>query len=87
MTLNTLQIDKELITYGTTEEQGENILLKNCKRGAWGTTAASHSQKTPLYKLWDYPYKTLFPDLVLQDKYADRLAEIMNKTGIRQISF
>ena len=87
MSLNAMQIDKELITYGSMEDQGDTYLLKDCKRGAYGTTASAHSQKTPLYKLWDYPYKTLFPDLVLQDKFADRLAEIMNKTGLRQISF
>lgn len=87
MTLNAMQIDQELITYGNTEDKGETLLLKNCKRGAYGTTATAHSQKTPLYKLWDYPYKTLFPDLVLQDKFSDRLAEIMNKTGLCQISF
>lgn len=87
MSLNAMQIDKELITYGSMEDQGDTYLLKDCKRGAYGTTASAHAQKTPLYKLWDYPYKTLFPNLVLQDKFADRLAEIMNKTGLRQISF
>lgn len=87
MSLNAMQIDKELITYGSMEDQGDTYLLKDCKRGAYGTTASAHAQKTPLYKLWDYPYKTLFPDLVLQDKFADRLAELMNKTGLRQISF
>ncbi|MCD8134419.1 MAG: hypothetical protein LUH01_00070 [Parabacteroides gordonii] len=87
MSLNAMQIDKELITYGSMEDQGDTYLLKDCNRGAYGTTASAHAQKTPLYKLWDYPYKTLFPDLVLQDKFADRLAEIMYKTGLRQISF
>lgn len=87
LTLNAMQIGKELICYGSAEDQGETFLLKDCKRGAFGTTAAAHTQKTPLYKLWDYPYKTLFPDLVLQDEYADRLAEVMNKTGLLQISF
>lgn len=87
MSLNAMQIEKELINYGSMEDQGDTYLLKDCKRGAYGTTASAHSQKAPLYKLWDYPYKTLFPDLVLQDKFADRLAEIMNKTGLRQISF
>lgn len=87
LTLNAMQIEKELITYGTMEDKGDTYLLKDCKRGAYGTTASAHSQKAPLYKLWDYPYKTLFPDLVLQDQFADRLAEVMNKTGLRQISF
>lgn len=87
LTLNAMQIGSELITFGNVEEQGELMILKGCKRGAFGTTAAAHSQKEPLYKLWDYPYKTLFPDLVLQDKFADRLVEIYNKTGLQQISF
>lgn len=87
LTLNTLQIGKELITYGGVEEQGDNLLLKNCVRGAFGTTASAHTQQEPLYKLWDYPYKTLFPDLTLQDEFADRLAALCNKTGISQISF
>lgn len=87
LTLNALQIGKELITYGSMEVKEDKILLKNCVRGAFGTEPAGHSPKEPLYKLWDYPYKTLFPDLSLQDKFADRLAEIFNKTGLRQISF
>lgn len=87
MTLNTLMIDKELITYSAVEENENGMTLKGCKRGAFGTTTAAHKMDTPLYKLWDYPYKTLFPDLELQDKYVDRLTEIFNKTGLRQISF
>lgn len=87
LTLNTLQIGKELITYGSVEDNNGNLLLKNCVRGAFGTNVAGHSQKDVVYKLWDYPYKTLFPDLSLQDKFADRLAEMFNKTGLRQISF
>jgi len=81
LTLNGLQIGKELISFGKVEEQGEYMLLKNCRRGAWGTTAAAHGQDEPLYKLWDYPYRTFFPDLELQDAYADRIAELLNKTG------
>ena len=82
MSLNAMQIDKELITYGSMEDKGETFLLKNCKRGAYGTTAAAHSQKTPLYKLWDYPYKTLFPDLVLQDNLFRRSGRmLLHRTG------
>lgn len=87
LTLNTLQIGKELITFSSTEERGEERVLKNCTRGAFKTVAAAHSLKEPVYKLWDYPYKTLFPDLTLQDAFADRLAELYNTTGLRQISF
>lgn len=88
LTLNGLMIDSELITYGTVEEDGtDGMLLKGCKRGAFGTTAAAHAQDTPLYKLWDYPYRTFFPDLELQDSYTARLIEMFNNTGLGQISF
>lgn len=87
MTLNAMQVDNELITYGTVEEQGDKMILKNCVRGAFGTKATAHVKSAPLYKLWDYPYKTLFPDIELQDRFADRLAEIFNKTGIAQTSY
>ena len=87
MTLNALQIEDELITFGKVDEFGDKIILKDCKRGAFGTKAVSHDVTVPLYKLWDYPYKNFFPDLELQDAFADRLSEIFNNTGLSQISF
>ena len=87
MALNGLQIEDELISYGSVEEQGDVMVLKGCKRGAWGTTAAAHSAKAPLYKLWDHGYKVFFPDLKLQDAFSTRITEILNKTGVCQISF
>lgn len=87
LTLNALQCENELITFGTCEEDGGEFVLKNCTRGAFGTTATAHGKIAPLYKLWDYPYNTLFPDLELQDAFCDRLVEIFNTTGLAQISF
>lgn len=87
MTLNALHINDELITYGSVDTLSEEMILRNCTRGAFGTKSASHSQKDALYKLWDYPYKTLFPDIRLQDKFSARLTEIFNKTGLGMISF
>lgn len=87
VTLNAMQIDDELITYSSVDSTGSSYILKGCKRGAFGTSPASHSKSEPLYKLWDYPYRTFFPDMNLQDSYSDRLAEIFNKTGLCQISF
>lgn len=87
MTLNAMQINDELITYGTVEERGDLMVLQNCMRGAFDTNPVSHSKNDTLYKLWDYPYKTLFPDVELQDKMVDRLVELFNNTGLEQISF
>ncbi|NJI73945.1 hypothetical protein HCX49_12095 [Sphingobacterium kitahiroshimense] len=87
LSLNAMQIDDELITFGKVEKMNNRMRLTDCKRGAFGTKATAHDQVQPLYKLWDYPYKTLFPDLVLQDEFAQRLATIFNTTGLKQISF
>lgn len=87
LTLNALQLGYELITFGKFEVIGDKISLTGCTRGAFGTQKLAHKKSETLYKLWDYPYKTLFPDLKLQDEFADRLADIFNKTGIKQISF
>ncbi|WP_090390124.1 hypothetical protein [Niabella drilacis] len=87
LTLNALQIGDELITYGKAENKEGRVILTGCTRGAFGTQKARHEKNEPLYKLWDYPYRTLFPDLELQDEFAQRLAAVFNKTGIRQISF
>ena len=87
LSLNTLQIDDELIIYNKVEKETDFFLLKDCKRGAFKTKASGHSSKTPLYKLSDHAYKVFFPDLALQDTLADRIADLMNKTGLSQISF
>ena len=87
LTLNALMIDDELITFGSAEDDGDATVMKNCQRGAFGTRTASHKKQTPLYKLWDHPYRTLFPDMELQDAYSQRLARIFSTTGLKQISF
>lgn len=87
LTLNALQIGNELITFGKFEKNGDRVTLTGCTRGAFGTKKAAHEKSEPLYKLWDYPYRTLFPDIALQDEFSHRLAEIFNKTGLKQISF
>ena len=87
LTLNALQIGDELITFGKFEKNNDRITLTACSRGAFGTKKTAHQKSEPLYKLWDYPYRTLFPDIALQDEFSHRLAEIFNKTGLKQISF
>lgn len=86
-TLNLLLIDKELVSFGTMEPAGDLILLHRCTRGVLGTQKSAHSRNAQAYKLWDHAYKTLFPDLVLQDSMALRLVEVFNNTGLSQISF
>lgn len=86
--LNCFRIDDELLRYSEHEviSDGE-ILLKDCTRGAFGTKPGAHAEGSQVYKLTDYPYNTLFPDIELQDAFSDRIAELFNRTGVKQISF
>jgi len=88
-TLNTVRIGDELIQYESiseNEETGECVLL-GCKRGAFGTIAKSYMAGEVVSRLWDYSYRTFFPDLTLQDQFAKRLGELFRYTGMRLISF
>ena len=87
-TLNCFRISDELLQYQECKtDTAEGILLTGCTRGAFGTTAVEHPKGAEVYKLTDYPYQTLFPDIELQDEFADRIADLFNKTGLSQISF
>ena len=86
-TLNCFQIGDELLQYSVCEKDGEGLVLKDCIRGALGTQPEGHRAGENVYKMTDYPYQTLFPDIELQDEFADRIAELFNQTGLKQISF
>ncbi len=87
LTLNTVQIDDELITYTDYSENENGAVLCGCTRGAYGTVPCEHKKDDTLYRLWDYPYRTLFPDIVLQDEFCKNLAAVFNESNLKQISF
>lgn len=80
------KIGKEIIRYDEVSSDKPYRLL-NCNRGAYGTTASSHKTGGKIEKLKANVYSGFYPDLELQDKYAQRFAEICNNTGISQIEF
>jgi len=82
----TARIGRELVEYESVSETAPWRLL-GVKRGMHGTTASAHAKGERVDRLWDHPYDVVFPDLELQDEYADRLAELMNRADIRQVSF
>lgn len=85
--INVLQIDDELITYSSTEKTGEIHLFYHCKRGAFGTKRAAHSQNATVYKLWDTPERTLLPDLETQNQMAHAEAKKCAKTDFPLLIF
>ncbi len=84
--LHTIVIGTELIRYGSVSGQAPWKLL-DCRRGAFGTKAASHGAGTEVGKLLDHPYKVFFSNMVMQHEIAMNIADLFNQTGLKQISF
>ena len=80
--LRTARIGDELIQY----EKVEGNRLLDCKRGAFGTTAAVHAEGVTVAKLIDHGYRTFLTDADLSKRVAERIAELFNHTGLRQLS-
>ena len=87
-TLSAALIGQEIITYEAVSE-GAPWKLRGCSRGAWGTKAAGHAAGADIGKLADHGYGTFYPGIEngMMDEMTDRLVELFNHTGLRQISF
>ena len=84
--LKTVVVGNELIRYGKVSDS-EPWRLLDCKRGAFGTTAQDHPSGAKISKLLDHAYKVFLTDADLTVEMSKTLAELYNKTGLRQISF
>ena len=85
-TLRTVLIGNELISYEKVSES-EPWLLLGCERGAFGTVASSFSKGDTISKLADHAYKVFLTDSELSAEVAVRIADLYNRTGLKQISF
>jgi hypothetical protein len=59
----------------------------DCQRGAFNTTPSSHNKEQEISKLLDHSYKVFLTNAELTIEMSERLAELYNQTGMRQISF
>ncbi len=84
--LHGILIGEELIRYDKVSDSAPWKLL-NCQRGAWGTKANSYEKGTEISKLADHGYKVFLTNPELSIEQAERLAELYNYCGLRQISF
>ncbi len=84
--LKTVMIGEELIRYGSVSEQSPWQLL-DCQRGAFDTKASSHMKGEKISKLLDHGYKVFLSDADLTKEMSITMANLYNKTGLRQISF
>lgn len=83
--MNTVVIGSELIRYRSVSES-EPWRLLDCKRGAWGTTAAPHAVGAAVAKLMDHGYKVFLTDADLTQEVARNIARLCNHAGTLQIS-
>lgn len=84
--LHTVMIGSELIRYRVVSESAPWKLM-DCQRGAWGTNKVNHENETKISKLADHAYKVFLTDPELTIEMAERLADLYNYCGLRQISF
>ena len=83
---HTVKIGKELIAYREVSKEAPYKLL-DCTRGQFGTKPSSHTKGDKVEKLINDDYSGFFPNEKLQDKYADRLAEVCKEAGIDLMDF
>ncbi|QTD37043.1 hypothetical protein JL193_13065 [Polaribacter batillariae] len=84
--LRTVRIGNELIRYGSVTEKKPWKLL-DCQRGAFNTQILQHKSNTPIAKLLDHPYKVFLSNTSLTKELSKNIANLYNKTGMKQISF
>jgi hypothetical protein len=84
--LKTVVIGNELIRYGNVTNEAPYILL-DCQRGAFNTSASVHKEGDTISKLLDHAYRVFLTNADLTIEMSERIADIYNITGMRQISF
>jgi hypothetical protein len=84
--LNAVVIGEELARYKGISSQAPWRLL-DCKRGSFGTRAASHRAGADVGKLMDHAYHVFLTDADLSQEVARNIAKLCNQTGAMQLSF
>lgn len=81
-----VRIGDEIITYAFATDSGK-LVLKECKRGAFGTRAVEHEKGERVGRLMSHGYKVFFPNINLQDQMAKNAAVFFNEANLKRISF
>ena len=84
--LHTVRIGDELVRYGKVSENTPWSLL-DCERGAFSTQPATHKAGSEIAKLMDHGYKTFLTNIEMQNEVSERIAQLFNETGLKQVSF
>lgn len=79
-------VGHEIIRYRAVSES-EPWTLLDVERGAFGTAAAAHEAGDSIGKLADHAYRVFLSNAELTTEMAATVADLFNRTGLRQISF
>jgi len=79
-------VGEEILRYRAVSESRPWRLL-DVERGAFGTGPEAHEGGDSIWKLADHGYRVFLTDPDLTVEMATTLAELFNRTGLRQISF
>jgi len=79
-------VGQEIVRYRTVSESPPWTLL-DVERGAFGTRPQAHAAGDTIGKLADHGYRVFLTDPELGREMATTLANLFNRTGLRQISF
>ncbi|ATL48507.1 hypothetical protein COR50_15805 [Chitinophaga caeni] len=82
-----IRIGNEIIEYSDAVQQGNDIVLSGCKRGAFNTAVAAHQNGDRAGRLASHAYKVFFANIILQDTVAQNLARFFNEAKLKRISF
>lgn len=82
---NAVRIGDELISFSDFDK--DRMCLTGCRRGAFGTKAASYKAGEIISHLPDDGYSTVSPSYKLQGEMADNIANLIKDATIRRISF
>jgi len=79
-------VGEEILRYREVSEEPPWTLL-DVERGAFGTRVGAHEAGDSIGKLADHAYRVFLTNPDLGREMAVTLAELFNRTGLRQISF
>lgn len=79
-------LGREIIRYRTVSES-EPWTLLDVERGAFGSNPAAHEAGDSIGKLADHGYQVFLSNAELSREMAMTVADLFNRTGLRQISF
>lgn len=84
--MHTIKAGKELITFREISQDKPWRLL-DCKRGQYNTKKSIHKKNSPVDIIINNSYGGFYPNIHLQDAYAERLAQVCNETGLGLMDF